>query len=86
MVLHSNSKQKWFYIYTNSQPITINGANQTGVSFTAQSLTAWSISGAISPTAVDRCNRSAERNVDCEYSADANGNYSFTGLANGLTQ
>ena len=67
-----------------SQPVTVNGANQTGVNFTAQAVASWSISGTISPTAggggatVTLSGTSSASTV-----ADANGNYSFTGLANG---
>ena len=68
-----------------NQPVTLNGANQTGVNFTAQSLTSsWSISGTISPVAggagatVTLGGSSGATTV-----ADTSGNYSFTGLANG---
>ena len=69
-----------------SQAVTINGASQTGVNFTAQSAVgSWSISGTISPTAggsgatVVLSGTSGASTV-----SDANGNYSFANLANGI--
>ena len=68
-----------------SQIVTINGANQAGINFTAQpTVPTWSISGTISPVAggsgatVSLSGSSTATTV-----ADANGNYTFTGLANG---
>lgn len=73
------------YTFTpTSQPVTINGANQTGVNFTAQSNSTWSISGSITPASsgsgatVTLGGASSATTV-----ADTNGNYSFVGLANG---
>ena len=67
-----------------NQPVTINGANQVGINFTATAPATWNISGTISPppggagTTVTLSGGSSATTL-----ADSNGNYSFTGLANG---
>jgi len=64
-----------------SQAVTINGANQTGVNFTASAVT-FRISGSIS----NRCRCDSELGVGRPVLRQlriASGNYSFTGLANG---
>ncbi len=67
-----------------NQSVTVNGANQTAVNFTAQAVASWSISGTVSPAAggagatLVLSGASSATTV-----ADASGNYSFTGLANG---
>src|SRR6201996_5270554 len=67
----------------SNQPVTINGANQSGVNFTAQALT-YSISGSLTPASVAAGATVALSGASsATTTADANGNYSFTGLANG---
>jgi hypothetical protein len=68
-----------------SQGVTINGANQAGINFTAQPIVpTWSLSGTISPVAggsgatVTLSGPSSATTV-----ADINGNYIFNSLANG---
>ena len=64
-----------------SLAVTVNGANVTGVNFASQVLT-WSISGALGATGAGASvalTGAASRTA----TADAAGNYSFTGLANG---
>src|SRR5258708_6425796 len=60
--------------------VTVNGANVTGINFTAQAIT-WSISGTISGGAGSTVALSGT--ASAATTADASGNYSFTGLANG---
>jgi Carboxypeptidase regulatory-like domain len=68
----------------NVQPATINGANVTGVNFSAQSNPTFSISGTISPitggsgSTVTLSGAAAATTV-----ADSSGNYIFTGLGAG---
>jgi hypothetical protein len=67
-----------------NKAITINGANQTGVNFTAQSTATWSISGSISPVGGGSgATVALSGTSSATTTADANGNYSFTGLSNG---
>jgi hypothetical protein len=66
-----------------SQAATINGANVTGINFTATAQT-YSISGTISPaTSGSGVAVSLSGVVSKSVMADANGNYAFTGLVNG---
>ena len=69
----------------SSQPVTLNGTNQTGVNFAAQAIAStYSISGNITPAAsgsgatVTLSGTSSATTV-----ADSNGNYAFTGLIAG---
>jgi hypothetical protein len=67
-----------------SRAVTVNGANQTAVNFTAQAVTSWSISGTISPTAGGAgATVMLGGTASASTVADTNGNYSFAGLANG---
>jgi beta-glucanase (GH16 family) len=68
-----------------SQAVTISGANVTGVNFTANPQTAtYSISGTISPATVGSGSLvTLSGTANATTTADASGNYSFTGLANG---
>ena len=67
-----------------AQTVTMSGADTPGVDFTAQSVGSATISGTISPTS-----GGAGATVilggaaSATTTTDANGNYSFTGLANG---
>ena len=64
----------------NSQNVTINGANVSGVTFTATQV--WSISGTITPaTAGLTVNLSGTSSGST--TTNASGNYTFGGLANG---
>jgi hypothetical protein len=73
------------YIFSPAnQPVTINGANQTGVNFTPQIVNTLSISGTISPAASGvgtsvTLSGAASQTV----TADSSGNFTFTGLVNG---
>jgi|HubBroStandDraft_4_1064222.scaffolds.fasta_scaffold00167_6 hypothetical protein len=65
-----------------SQNVTVNGANVTGINFAGSSVPTWNISGTITPAAVGvTVNLSGA--ASATITTDANGNYSFTGLANG---
>ena len=67
-----------------NQSVTVNGANQTAVNFTAQAIASWSISGTVSPaTSGAGATLVLSGASSATTVADANGNYSFTGLANG---
>ena len=63
-----------------SSPVTVNGANSSGVNFTATATT-WSISGTISGGSGATVTLSGAASATT--TADASGNYTFTGLANG---
>jgi hypothetical protein len=67
------------------QSVTVNGANQTGVNFTAQGTgPTWSISGTISPASGGNgATVTLSGAASASTVANANGSYSFTGLANG---
>ena len=67
----------------SNQPVMINGANQGGVSFTAQAA-AYAISGTISPVSLGAGATVALGGASSgTTTTDSNGNYSFAGLANG---
>jgi hypothetical protein len=70
------------YTFTpSSKTVAINGANVTGVNFTA-TIQTWSISGTVTPATagitVDLTGRSTGSTT-----SDTSGNYSFIGLTNG---
>ena len=67
-----------FSFTPSSQSVTVNGANVTGVNFTAQAIT---LSGTISGGAGVTVALSGA--AAATTTADASGNYSFSGLANG---
>ncbi|GGA59890.1 hypothetical protein GCM10011507_09290 [Edaphobacter acidisoli] len=69
-----------------SQNVTVNGANQTSVNFTALGNgPTWSISGTISPSSGGSgATLALSGPSSASTVADAGGNYSFSGLANGL--
>jgi hypothetical protein len=68
-----------------SQSVTINGTNQAGINFTAQSASGYSISGVITPAASGSGTTiTLSGTSKATTTSDANGNYSFTGLANGV--
>jgi len=75
------------YTFTpSSQPATINGANVTGVNFTAaqQGGQTFSISGTVSPvTGGSGATVTLSGAASATTTTDGAGNYSFTGLANG---
>ena len=74
------------YTFTpTKQTVTVSGANQTGVNFTAQPVAAlWSISGTISP-ALGGANAlvSLSGAATATTNAEGNGNWAFTNLPNG---
>jgi len=66
-----------------NQTVTVNAANQTGINFTGQAV-AYSISGTVSPSTIGSgATITLSGTSSASTVADANGNYSFTGLANG---
>jgi len=66
-----------------STAVTINGANQTAINFTASAVT-YSISGTITPAANGvGATVTLSGAAFATTTADASGNYSFSGLANG---
>jgi len=68
-----------------SQNATISGANITGVNFTATANPTYSISGTISPAAGgDLANVTLSGAANATTMANSTGNYTFTGLANGV--
>jgi len=67
-----------------SQPVTVNGANATGVNFTAQPVPTWSISGTVSPAASGSgTTLTLSGGASSTTTADSSGNFAFAGLANG---
>lgn len=77
------TKSGYTFSPTNKS-VTINGANQTGINFTAQSTATWSISGSISPVSGGSgATVALSGTSSATTTADANGNFSFTGLSNG---
>ena len=67
-----------------TQTITVNGANVTGVAFTAQPVPTWSISGTVSPAANGGGTTLALSGSGTgTATADVNGGFSFSGLQNG---
>ena len=67
-----------------NQAVTINGANLTGVNFTATANPTFSISGTLSPAAGgDLATVALSGSANATTIANATGNYTFTGLANG---
>jgi Domain of unknown function (DUF1929)/Bacterial Ig domain/Glyoxal oxidase N-terminus/Carboxypeptidase regulatory-like domain/SdrD B-like domain/Kelch motif len=68
-----------------SQAVTLSGTNQTGVNFTAQAIVStWSITGTISPPASGSGSTvTLSGSASGSTVADANGNYTFSGLPNG---
>jgi hypothetical protein len=66
-----------------SQSVTVNGASQSAINFTGQALT-YSISGTLSPASAGAgATVSLGGASTANTTADANGNYTFTGLASG---
>jgi hypothetical protein len=69
----------------SDQPITFNGAIQSGINFTAQAVT-YAISGSITPASVGSgATVALGGGSSATTTADSNGNYSFNGLATALT-
>jgi len=64
-----------------SQPVTVNGANVTGVNFTATAIPTFSISGTI--TGGGGATVALTGGATQSLTADPSGNYSFSGLFNG---
>jgi hypothetical protein len=78
------SKTGFTFTPTN-RAVTVSGANVSAVNFTAQAVqSTWSISGTISPAASGSgATVVLSGTASATTSADASGNYTFTGLANG---
>ena len=74
------SKAGFTFSPTNT-PVTLSGANVTGVNFTATASPTWSISGTITGGGGATATLSGAANATV--TADGSGNYSFSGLANG---
>jgi uncharacterized protein (TIGR03437 family) len=68
-----------------SQSVTMSGANLTAINFTAQPMSqTWTISGTISPSSIGSgATVTLGGASSATATADASGNYAFTGLANG---
>jgi hypothetical protein len=67
-----------------SQNATVNGANVTGISFTATAQATYSISGTITPTAGGSgASVALTGPAAANTTTNSSGNYTFTGLANG---
>jgi hypothetical protein len=67
-----------------SQPITISGANATGVNFTAAAVPTWSISGTVNPPSLGSGTLiTLSGTPSAMTTANSSGNYSFTGLPKG---
>jgi hypothetical protein len=67
----------------SNQPVTIKGANQSGVNFTGQTVT-YAISGGLTPASVAvGATVTLGGTSSATTTADGNGDYSFGGLANG---
>src|SRR5262249_34691668 len=67
-----------------SQSVTVSGANVTGVNFTITPIPTWTISGTVSPAATGTgTTLTLSGPAGGTTTADASGNYSFSGLANG---
>jgi len=67
-----------------SQSATVNGANVTGINFTATANPTFSISGTISPTAGGSgATVTLSGAASASTTANVSGNYTFIGLANG---
>jgi hypothetical protein len=67
-----------------SQPVTIDGANVTGVNFTATATATFTISGTLSPTAGGSgATVTLSGASNATTTANGSGNYSFSGLSNG---
>jgi hypothetical protein len=67
-----------------SQQLTVSGANQSGVSFTAQTAPVWSISGTIAPSAAaNGVTVALSGTASAVTTPDGSGNYTFGGLSNG---
>jgi hypothetical protein len=66
-----------------NRAVTLSGANQTAINFTAQ-VPSWSISGTVSPAASGTGTTvTLSGAASASTTADASGNYTFSGLANG---
>jgi len=67
-----------------SQSVTVSGANVTGVNFTATPIPTWSVSGTVSPAANGTgTTLTLSGAASQSTTADASGNFTFSGLANG---
>ena len=67
-----------------TQAVTVNGANITGLNFTATAVQTFSISGTISPAAGGGgATVTLSGAASASTTANSSGNYTFTGLANG---
>ena len=67
-----------------SQNVAVNGANLTGVNFIATAVPTYSISGTISGAIVSAVTVSLSGAAAGSTTSDSSGNFTFTGLANGV--
>ena len=73
-----------FTFSPTNQAVTLNGGNASGINFTATAVPTWSISGSVSPAASGSGTLlNLTGTTTAMATADASGNYSFTGLSNG---
>lgn len=66
-----------------SQPVTVNGANVSGINFTATPVPTFTISGTVSGAVASSVSVALTGSASGSTTTDASGNYSFAGLANG---
>jgi hypothetical protein len=66
-----------------SQTFTVNGANVSGINFTASAAPTYSISGTVSGAVLSGVTMALTGTSTGSTTTDASGNYSFTGLSNG---
>ena len=76
----SRPSKSGFTFSPANKAVTLNGANSTGVNFTASAVT-WSISGTIASGSGATVTLSGAASAST--TADGSGNYTFSGLANG---
>ncbi len=69
-----------------SQPVTVNGANVSAVNFTSSAGTTYTLSGTITGTGNSGATVQLSGAGSGSTTTDASGNYTFTGLLNGVLQ
>jgi hypothetical protein len=72
-----------FSFSPSSQSVTVNGANLSGITFTASAVPTYSISGTVSGAVVSGVTLSLSGVSTASTTSDSSGNYTFASLANG---
>ncbi len=72
-----------FTFSPSSQSVTVNGANLSGITFTASAVPTYSISGTVSGAMVSGVTLSLSGASTVSTTSDSSGNYTFAGIANG---